>query len=404
MKFFIISFKDFKVRISDKKGFISLLVMPIILTAILGSALSGMFSGNAFMPHTTVGVVVYSEDNLTRQFLDEVLQGEELKDTISLKTFDSEKSLKAEVKQQKVDVGLLIPLGWGNGLLTGEIRDLKVFADPGQELQSSIIESISTSFIESVTSVSISSRVFSTHLATTASTSAQQFDVEEASTDVTNQLAIIAGTNRQSVVMEEEGKPAISGMQYYSAAMGAMFVLFNATIGAKSIIQERTTETLARLMNGPIRRYSIILGKFLGTLYLSFLQFIVFITSTHFLFGVDWGNNLLQTVVIGLAYSVAVSGLAMIIAGLITEEKTADTVGGIGVQIFALLGGSMIPIAAFPGVLQQLANFTPNKWVLESLVEIMNGTTWNSLILPITILVLTGFVSLVLGSLRMKLR
>ncbi|GIN21445.1 MAG TPA: ABC transporter permease [Bacillus bacterium] len=404
MKAFTIANKDMKIRLRDRKGFITLLLMPLVLTAILGSALSGLFSESGSIPDTSVGIVVSADDDLTDQFVNKILQGDELKESIALKEFNSKAALKKAVGQQQVDVGVIIPSGWGEGLMMGEVKEATILSDPEKEIQSTIMKSIMTSFIDRVTSVSIASEVVSKELSSAVPVSDQKVDVVNAVSGLANDLSEIAGAQLNAVTTKEGGKEPISGMQYYAAAMCAMFVLFNVTFGAKSIVQERKTETLARLLSSPIHRSSIITGKFLGTLYFSFLQFLVFVTATHYLFGVSWGSNILQVLVIGLAYSVTVAGFAMIIAGIITEEKTADTVGGIGVQILALLGGSMIPVATFPNSLQQLANIAPNKWALGTLLEIMNGTAWSTLILPVSVLVLSGLLALMVGSLKLRAR
>ncbi|MFS0880688.1 ABC transporter permease [Metabacillus niabensis] len=403
MSFFIIALKDIKIRLFDRKGFVMMLLMPIILTAILGSALSGVFGENGSIPKTTVGIVVSSPDDLlTDQFIHDVLQGDELKESLTVKQIDSKERLQEEVEQQRVDVGLFLPAGWGEGLANGDVHDLTIYHDPEKEIQSKIIQTITTSFVEKATSVSIATGVLTEELATAVPASNQKINIADISMQIADELTKIASSKVDAVTAEKDGKEPISGMQYYAAAMAAMFLLFNITIGAKSIIQERKTETLARLMSSPIRYSSIIFGKFLGTLYYSIIQFFIFVLTTHFLFDVNWGNNLLQIVAIGLAYSISVAGFSMIIAGLLTEEKTADSVGGLGIQILALLGGSMVPLTAFPEGLQRLANIAPNKWALNSFLEVMNGTTWNTLALPIAILILSGLIALILGSLKLK--
>lgn len=193
-------------------------------------------------------------------------------------------------------------------------------------------------------------------------------------------------------------------MQYYAAAMAAMFLLFNVINGAKSIINERETETLARLMSSPTSKLSILAGKFLGNLYFVIAQFTIFLVVTSLLFHVNWGGNILQTGLIGLAYSIAVSGLAMLFAAIMKSSKTADTVGGVGVQVFSILGGSMIPLTIFPKTMQMVANIAPNKWALSSFIDIMAGTTWNTLTTPMIVLLLIGIVSIMLGTWRLQVK
>jgi ABC-2 type transport system permease protein len=193
-------------------------------------------------------------------------------------------------------------------------------------------------------------------------------------------------------------------MQYYAAAMAVMFLLFNATMGAKSIIQERNTETLARLMMSPTSNGSILIGKFMGTLLFALIQLIIFYMATSLFYDVNWGGNILQVLAVGIAYSVAVSGLSMILAAIVSEEKTTDLISGVGVQIFAILGGSMLPIYIFPDALQSFANITPNKWALTSFLSVMSGTSWSQLFLPISVLILMGLLSLTIGTWRLKAR
>ncbi|PFG05158.1 ABC transporter permease [Bacillus sp. es.034] len=404
MSMFTIAWKDIRIRLKDRKSFITLLLMPIVLTAILGSALSGAFSENGSLPELTEGVVVTSQDELTYQFLHDTLQGKELKESITLKNYKTESDLRKAIEDGKVDAGLVIPDGWKDGILNGETVPVKLFKDPGKDIQYTILSTITESFTNRVATVSAATRTMGQELSSAVPVSNQNIDLSAAMKDLSEKLSTIADSKENGVITQKDGKEPLSGMQYYAAAMGVMFILFNTTIGAKTILQERNTDTLARLMVSPIRHSSIMGGKFLGTLSFTILQFMVFVIATRLLFGVDWGSNGWQLFLLGLAYSVTVSGLAMLLAGFLTDEKTADSIGGIGVQVLALLGGSMIPLASFPDALQKFASIAPNKWALGGFLDIMNGTSWDSLVLPVTILVLSGLLALWIGSLKLKLR
>ena len=70
----------------------------------------------------------------------------------------------------------------------------------------------------------------------------------------------------------------------------------------------------------------------------------------------------------------------------------ADVVGSMGVQVLALLGGSMLPLSVFPETLRNIAFLTPNSWALTGFTSIMSGSSWSALWLPAgTLLLIGGF-------------
>jgi ABC-2 type transport system permease protein len=399
MKSFIIAWKDFKIRFTDRKGFFLMIFFPIILTAILGSALSGVM-GESSLPKTTVGVIQTDDDPIGTILIDEVLKGKDLKKLVSVKKVNTEKDLSSLLQDGKIDAGIIIPKGWSGNLQDGKLKQVKLLTDPGKELKGSIVETILQTFVNRLITTSSSTKTVLTDSAQTLS----PVGMQNLASELTSSLNRLAKENQDYVQEGSIGKKQVSGMQYYAAAMAAMFLLFNVTNGAKSIIDERDTETLARLMSTPTSKLSILAGKFLGNLYFVLAQFSIFLVVTSFLFDVNWGGNILQTGLIGLAYSIAVTGLAMLFAAIIKNSKTADTVGGLGVQVFAILGGSMIPLTIFPKSMQTIANIAPNKWALSSFIDIMAGTTWDTLTTPVIVLLLIGIISIMLGTWRLQVK
>jgi ABC-2 type transport system permease protein len=313
---------------------------------------------------------------------------------------DSEKKLKSYLQDEKVDVGIVIPSTWSKDLQQGKLKQVTLMVDPGKELKGTIIETILQTFVNRVITISSSTKIILTNSAPFLSPS----DMKDLSTQLIDSLEKVVSDNSNYVKQGSVGKKQVSGMQYYAAAMAAMFLLFNVMNGVKSFIDEREIETLARLMSTPTGKFSILAGKFLGILYFVIAQFSIFLIVTHLLFQINWGDNILQTILVAFSYSIAVSVLAMLFAAMITNSKTADTVGGIGVQVFSLLGGSMIPITVFPKTLQTISNIAPNKWALSSFIDIMSGTTWDALFLPIFVLLMIGMVSVTIGTWRLQVK
>jgi ABC-2 type transport system permease protein len=401
MKSLHIAWKDFNIRIKDRKGFLTMILMPLILTAILGMALSSVMGGNGGFSETNLGLYMADpDDELAEQFRTEVLSSLEF---LTIKTASSEQQIHDWMDAGKIDVGLAIPKEWGKDINQGNVKEVAIFTANDKKMKASVIQSVLESYSERVKTVSVSANAVLGELTQAQSVLTGEFDWK---TEANQLVANIMASGEEDIQLKEEavGEKMVSSMQYYAAAMAVMFLLFNATMGAKSILQERRTETLARLMISPTSNGSILMGKFLGTLLFALIQMLIFYVTTTLVFNVDWGGNLLQILAIGIAYSVAVSGLSMIIAAVVSDEKTTDLISGVGIQIFAILGGSMLPIFVFPESLQMVANITPNKWALTGFLDIMTGTTWGQLMAPMTILFLTGFVSLTIGTWRLKAR
>ncbi|HDR7870350.1 TPA: ABC transporter permease [Bacillus wiedmannii] len=398
MKSFIIAWKDLKIRLIDRRGFIMTLIMPLLLTAILGSALSNIFD-NGGLPKTVIGYYQVGTDEFADVFQKDVLQSKELKDDVKVKIVNSQEELEGMLKEKKIDVGIVIPNKWSEQVQDGKLKEPKVFIDPSKDIQAKIAESMIRSFSERVQTVAVSTKSVVTELA-----KSQHSNVEQVAKEVSGDLQTVATSGANNIEKGTIGKKTVAAMQYYAAAMLVMFLLYNITVGAKSVVTEQRTETLARLFSTPTSSFSILFGKFLGTLLFACIQLGMFIVATHFMFQVEWGGDLSQIVAVGISYAICVSGLSMLIAAFIREEKTADVMGGIGIQILAILGGSMLPIYVFPDTLQTIANVAPNKWALTSFLNIMSGTPWDVLLPVIFSLCSAGIVSVMIGTLRLRTR
>ncbi|MGE7781443.1 ABC transporter permease [Peribacillus sp. NPDC097264] len=393
MKSFLIAWKDFKIRAMDRRGFMTMLIMPLILTLILGMALKDIFGGDEGFRETSVGLYVDKKDPMADALKQDVLEKTEF---LTLKTVDSEEKLKEMVKKEEVEVGILIPAEWGANL-----DEAVLYSNQDTQLKATVVESIISSFTERVQTISKTSEAVMKNATQTQAVATGEGAGKETAERVSMELTE-SGKVDMEVGNQSVGETSISSMQYYAAAMLVMFLLFNVTLGAKSMIQERHTDTLARLNSAPMNQYSILIGKFLGTLYFAFIQLLLFYVATSLFFNVNWGESRGQVVAFGFMYSVAVAGLSMLLAAFIKREKTADLISGIGIQLFAIVGGSMLPIYAFPERLKTIAALTPNNWALTGFLDIMSGVGWSGLLLPFSVLGLIGLVSMLIGAWRLR--
>lgn len=403
MKSLLIALKDIKIQIKDRKQLVLMLLMPIVLTAILGTALKGVLNSDE-APKTVLGLYNADEHKVTDGFIESVLKRTDMKSSLELKSISSEKQLRNLLKAEKIDAGLILPEGWGQSLVAGRTAHARIYQGSGKEINAVFIQQLTDAYTESVQTISGSTTFAVTNLAIRAKQSGESFNPEKSGQQIAA-AAEEAIKPKDYVKDTPVGNKPVSAMQYYAAAMAAMFLLFNAMNGGKSFHNERGTETLGRLMVTPTTRGAILGGKFLGTWFIAFIQFLVFMIVTHYVLLVDWGSHVWQTLVLAFVYSFAVAGLSMVVAAFTKSERAADAIGSVGVQVFAILGGSMIPIASFPEVLRGLSKLTPNSWALTGFVDIMGGTTtWNSLVLPVFVLVGIGLCAAAIGVWRLRVK
>ncbi|MCM3712141.1 ABC transporter permease [Sporosarcina luteola] len=392
MKSLVIAVKDAKIHLKDRKAILMMILMPIILTVILGSALKGVMGGGS-MSETVLGV--YSpESNEMAESIIRALGGDGL--AITVERAESEKQLLDWMEEREVHVGLLLPDEWDP-----DTERAIILPTTGQETTATLIRQMIETFAQMSQAIAHSTTTVMAEAA--ALSSDGRVDMEAIQQELTTSIEKVMNEQR-TYVSEPALEESVSSMQYYAAAMAAMFLLFNAMAGGKSFHQEKRSETLSRLMMTPTSVRSILTGKFIGAFLFAWIQFLIFMGATHFLLKVDWGPSILQVLFITFFYIFSVAGLAMVVAAFTTNEKMADIVGTMGVQVMALLGGSMLPLSLFSEVMRKIAMAMPNSWALTSYTSIMTGTSWSALWLPAGVLLGVGIVSIFICSIRLGRR
>ena len=71
---FHIAFKDLAIVFKDRRALTTMLLMPILIILILGSALGNMFTKDAAIKKFSIAVVNKDDKFLSRIFVDDVLK------------------------------------------------------------------------------------------------------------------------------------------------------------------------------------------------------------------------------------------------------------------------------------------------------------------------------------------
>ncbi len=428
MKTYWIGLKDLMVTVRDRKALLILVAMPLLLIAILGMALGPAFSSSPEIARIDVGFVDLDQGQVSRQ-LKEGLSAERVRKVLRLHVI-GEAQARREIRLGDLAAAIVLPADFSEKIRDGKRSYITVLGDPGQALQASIVRSIAGSIATDISSFQAvvktganyvgAHRLFFSGIEAKVraakklenlknlkgkglSKKEKDAKVRRFIDDLVKRLRDAPDENRVTVVKDvRKASKEVNSLQYYSAGMAVMFVLFSAMYGAFSLITERDTATLARLMSSPTSRLSILGGKLMGTAFVGTLQFAVLVTSTRLIFGVDWGGAWGAIAALMMTTVFAATGMSVFIAAVGKSVRSASGIAQILIQSMSALGGSMIPIMALPGWLQQASKLTINNWAITGFLKLMEGGGFEAVLPSLGALLVIGTFFFALGTWRLR--
>ncbi|WP_431473363.1 ABC transporter permease [Ornithinimicrobium sp. W1665] len=175
-----------------------------------------------------------------------------------------------------------------------------------------------------------------------------------------------------------------------------LFVFLNTLTAASATIQARRSGALRRVMAAPVNARQVVAGQALGRFVVAAFQGIyIIMAASSLLFGVDWGNIVVVSVVVAV-FGLVAAGVAMLIGVLMDSEGVASGVAVGAGLILAAVGGSMVPLEFFPDTMRRFAYLTPHAWGYEAIAEVQRRGGGLVDVLP-QIGVLAGMAAVVLA-------
>jgi len=359
MKFHIIAIKDLKIVIRDRNAIFLMFLLPMIIISVAGLALGGEFEQNI-----KIDVLVVDLDNndVSKglvEFLEDI-------DILDVDMESNEFAARERVKNQEYGRLIIIPRGFTESVMTGKDSELLIINNPRQESQNTVLEKIVEGYASRIsTNVVV--------VKTVASYGIPVFNEEQIL-----QIVGVAGQFAEpppvTVISETttSNLGEFSPFTQYVPGFAVMFLLFTTVqIGSISLINERESGTLRRLVTAPISRVEIIGGKIASTFIRGFIQLTVLIIFGHFVFDLNLGSDMVALVILIGAITLSATGLGMLIAVLVTTEDQANSISMLLVMIMSAIGGSWWPLFIEPQFMQDMAHFTITAWAMDGFYDLL---------------------------------
>ncbi len=183
---------------------------------------------------------------------------------------------------------------------------------------------------------------------------------------------------------------------YIFPGMMIFFLFMISQNALLEILIEDENQTLHRILSTPVSIKHFLISKMIRCFILGTVVMMTGMIFTSLVFGMKLGNVFLLLIVI-LVSTFCITGILSIIYGLSKTKESANGFGILVIMYFGMLGGSMIQVEAMPKFMQILSIYTPNRWGIMALQNVMQSEPSGELVKPLTILVICGAVTSILG-------
>lgn len=422
--------KDIKVLLRDKKTIGIMFLMPIILTTILGFALGGTFESGEDNEKRQVAIVKeydeksdaelfieelktnsllsyykkedieeiqneITENNIEKIFFDEVLD-DMLKDLIDYRILNLEEAKKL-LRNDEITAIIVLPEKFAFNIYTNFFTqyrnniNIEIIENPERYIDNQVVRGVFGGISDNLSAGMIGKSVFIETVLETGF----DFDILSKAEKVLEDLREVQeSTTIKLETKKVSKKDPITGFQYYTIAMAAMYILFAAGEGGKLLLEEKDNLTYQRMVVAGVPKVKIATGKFFTIFSFAIFQIGVMLLYSILALGVDWGD-LVLVAAITLCAAFTIAGLGTMLASVSYSSgnyKMADVFQSIIVFVLSMLGGSFLPIEVLPKFIRTLSNFVPNGLVLKAYKEVMLGSGLNEIMNYLLSLLAMGVV------------
>jgi len=371
---------DLKQMFQDRGSLAVMLMLPLLLGVMMGAANLTTQSDEEAMILLHVSLVNQDPGDFGR----EVAKAIQSIDELDVAVYDTPAGAEEQVAVGETAAAIVIPADFSEKISAHTSTAIDVIVDPGQPESASIVTGIMNQVVAEVTiwgevQYGIRSLLGETGLLANASEEQRRGIEAQTLGAIMTTLNEERRTPAIAVVHEDqEGIQTEGGWEEYFSVMfpgiTVMFVFFAVSWLAPSILIERETGTLRRLLASPMPRGAILAGKMLAFVLLAFAQVGIIFGVANLGFGMPLGRSPLALVVLTLVVALCSTALGVMVAALAKTSNQASSVGTILGFVLAGVGGCIgarAPFVRSGGMLGIISSLTPQGHAIEAYYRLL---------------------------------
>lgn len=329
MKEFII--KEFKQIFRDYRSMVILFGIPIAQILLFGFALTMDLKDAHF------AVLDYAKDEYSRKLINKIASSDYY---ILDRYLDSDKDIKKIFQEGIVKEVLVIEPNFSENILKTGKANVQIIADASDPNTANMILNYTQAIVANF------------------------------------QQSLLKGNSLQTMVITEPQfryNPALRSVyMFVPGVITIILMLVSAMMTSISIAREKELGTMEILLVSPIKPIQIIIGKVIPYLLLSFINFLIIIALSYFIFEMPLGNNLIFLMTESILFIFMALTLGIFISTISNSQQTAMLLSMFALLLpTILLSGFIFPVKNMPEILIFISHAMPSKWFIIIVKGIM---------------------------------
>ena len=383
-----ITLKDLTQLVRDRKIFLFSLVMPVVLTLLIGFALGGFGSNSD--PRLPVGWLDLDNSPTSRQFYQ--LLSDSTVVRLVADPWQTRSGLENLVLKEDLAGALVVPVGYGHDLKAGKPVRLALIADTATPAGTSLENEILAAVI---------------HLESAVRTATVLEDYAGAPFEYTYDQALAAWEDPPVRVVEQKSQ-AISAdensdnaMAHTSPGFMLQFAIASLLVSASLVVAERKNRCLQRLLTTSTSRLQILVGHYLAIFIQIFCQFIILIIFGQLLLRVNYLRAPAATLLVAASAAACIAALGLLIGAMARSQEQAIIFSLVPMFLLAGLGGAWVPLEVAGPAFEVIGHFSPVAWGMDGFKNVaLRGLGVEGVLLPIAVLIGYALIFFLLATWR----
>ncbi|MEX0683935.1 MAG: ABC transporter permease [Dehalococcoidia bacterium] len=340
-----------------------LLLMPFLLMALISKAFEPLFEGRQTFPVPLVDLDRTSESGRLVSEID-ALDGIDVKELVwddpTLTAGDADSILD----DRDYFTLIVIPPGFADRVSAGEAVSVALYSDPAQEAYSGVVRD------EVAGQLRVDDLVRTFEDVLTDETG----DAEEARTILDEEVTPRVDSPLLTVerLFTEKRKALPGHFEQTVPGFALMFTFWLSVFVAASIQSEkREFFTWKRTLVAPVARSTVLLSRVVAYVLVGLAQMALLFGLGALVFGLSLGEHPYALVPVFAAMALVTTGFGIMMASLVRDFATLNSVVNLAVITMAAAGGALVPLFLLPDWLRTISPAMPHYWAMDACQRVM---------------------------------